>query len=189
MKILIFGGGFSPPTIAHEAIIAACLRLPQFNEVWVMPSGDRIDKTISLTDRERLSVLEAMRLGSFGGDPRLKVSDFELRLPRPSQTSTTFIELAKTFPAAEFWLALGRDSYIGMPGWPSGQTLQNKLNMVVFCSGAGPEIDAANVTIVDLGDTYADVSSSEIRRRLKSGENIDGLVSQSVKRHLMGALQ
>jgi nicotinic acid mononucleotide adenylyltransferase len=56
-KILLFGGSFSPPTLAHEAIIAACLDMKDFDEVWVMPSGDRADKVIAIQDEDRLKML------------------------------------------------------------------------------------------------------------------------------------
>ena len=76
-NVLIFGGGFNPPTPAHEAIIGACLEMPQFDEIWLMPSGDRLDKSIDSEDRDRLQMLEIVKSERFGDNPRLHVSDFD----------------------------------------------------------------------------------------------------------------
>ncbi len=185
MKVMILGGSFSPPTAAHEAMIASALAMPEFDEVWVMPSGDRPDKTITLTDEDRIRMLERVKAKNFGGDPRLVISNFELRLPRPTQTSYTFEALKQKFPGSEFWFGLGRDSYITMPEWPDGGSLRDQLDMVVFCSGDGPDVKAPNVTVRDIGTDYAEVSSSEVRQRLHEGEKIDGLVSPAVQDYLL----
>lgn len=185
MRVLILGGSFSPPTAAHEAMVAAALGMDEFDEVWVMPSGDRPDKTIALTDGDRLKMLELIHVENFAANPRLKISDFELRLPRPTQTSHTFEELKDRYPDIEFWFGLGRDSYVTMPEWPDGESLRGQLQMIVFGSGHGPEVKAKNVTVYDIGANYADVSSSEVRRRLREGEKIDGLVSPAVQKYLL----
>lgn len=179
-KILVFGGGFSPLTLAHEAIIEACLRLPQFDQVWVMPSGDRLDKTIAATDGDRLKMLEIVINVKFASERRLKLSDFELRLPRPTQTSRTFPMLQKANTDAEFWVAVGRDSYLSMPGWPDGEMLQRTLQMIVFYSGDAAGLDAANVTAVRLPQAFADTSSTLARQSIAAGNYTDIGVSQPV---------
>jgi nicotinate-nucleotide adenylyltransferase len=179
-KVLVFGGSFSPPTLAHEAIIEACLLLPQFDEVWVMPSGDRLDKTIAATDKDRLNMLEIVIGAKSAAEPRLKLSDFELRLPRPTQTSQTFPMLARAFPDTEFWLAVGRDSYLSMPEWPDGKSLQRTLRLVVFYSGDAAGLDASNVTAVQLPQAVSDVSSTVARRSIAAGSHADVGVSQPV---------
>lgn len=179
-KILIFGGSFSPPTLAHEAIIDACLKLPQFDEVWVMPSGDRLDKTIAATDNDRIKMLEVIKRENFGSDPRLAITDFELRLPRPTKTSRTFPLLKDEYPGTEFWLALGRDSYMSMPEWPDGRALQQALKMVVFYSGGDTLSDVDNVMTVQLPDALSDTSSSHARQAIAGGSYADTGVSQPV---------
>src|SRR5215813_4590567 len=96
--ILVFGGAFNPPTLAHEAIIRECLALPQFDEVWLMPSGDRLDKQISSSDHDRRHMIRLVHQHAIAQHPRLRVSDFELRRSPPTQTYETVYALQQRHP-------------------------------------------------------------------------------------------
>lgn len=184
-KVVIFGGAFSPPTVAHEAIIAELLALSQFDEVWVMPSGDRADKDMTARDSDRLAMLRLVRKHSFYDDARLKNIDFELRMPRPSQTFQTVELLQKTYPDTEFWFAYGPDAYVSMPGWPNGETLQQKLKVVLFSSG-GPDVPAKGKLIrLRISDAFCDASSTGARRLAADGaKDFTGLVSRPVAQYI-----
>lgn len=182
---MIFGGAFDPPTLAHEAIIAACLRLTQFDNVWVMPSGDRVDKQMGSAAADRLAMLKAMHHSSFKGDSRLSISGFELALPQPSATYRTIQALKKQYPQTDFCFVFGRDSYINMPSWPHGKTLRQQLKMVVFASGLGPEVAAPNVTRLDIPAGFGLTSSTDVRKALQGGGKADNLpVSPAVMQYL-----
>lgn len=183
-KVVIFGGAFSPPTLAHEAIIAALLKMPQFDEVWVMPSGDRIDKEMSARDSDRLAMLRHMRQHVFENNSRLKITDFELQMPRPSKTYGTVHALETAFPATEFWFAYGPDSYISMPSWPDGAALRQKIKVVIFSSG-GPKVQAqGDVIHLNIPDKFGDTSSTEARRLAANGQNPRSQISEPVARYI-----
>ena len=57
-KVVVFGGSFSPPTLAHTEIIARCLAVPGVDEVWLVPSGSRTDKNIAVTAADQLAMLK-----------------------------------------------------------------------------------------------------------------------------------
>lgn len=182
-KILLFGGSFSPPTLAHEAIIAQCLRLPQFDELWIMPSGDRPDKTIAMSDQDRLRMLELVKSTSFAGDSRLQVTDFELRLPRPTATYITWQALSAAFPDVQFWFVFGMDAYQSMPSWPHGKTLRENLPMIVVGSPPAPRT-SDTLLYIKLDNAYDDISSTAARQALANGQSLAGLVSDPVRRFL-----
>lgn len=182
-RVIIFGGAFSPPTLAHEAIIAELLDLPQFDEVWVMPSGDRLDKDMTARDGDRLAMLRIVG-EQIQSNSRLQISDFELRMPRPSQTFQTVEALERAFPAVEFWFAYGPDSYMSMPGWPHGTELQQKLKVVIFSSG-GPAISTLCETIrLHIPDRFGDTSSTQARRLVSDGVLLKKVVSDPVARYI-----
>jgi len=183
-NILIFGGSFSPPTLAHEAIARACLALPGFDEVWLLPSGGRADKTISFDDNDRLAMLRLVRVERFAGDSRLVISDFELQLPRPTQTYKTVEALAAAFPDCEFRFVYGADSYAGMPHWPHGRELQKTLPMLVFERGGMSLATAANVLCQPMPTDFASVSSTQVRHVLECGGDLSGLVSPPIARYV-----
>lgn len=188
MNILVFGGSFSPPTLAHEAIIARCLGLPEFDEVWLLPSGDRLDKTIALSDVDRLALLDIIVNERFEKNPRLRISSLELDLPRPTNTFATWQALRQRFPGLDFWFALGRDSYSAMPTWEHGVELRQTLSMVVFGDRTTSPPIEKNVRYITLGPEFSDMSATQVRRALATDKSIEGLVSQPIADYLYRAI-
>ncbi len=148
-----------------------------------MPSADRLDKRITLGSRRRIAMLNLMHATTFANNPRLKVSDFELRLPVPGSTYQTFAMLRSTFPDTTFWFAFGMDAYRSMPEWPHGLKLQQKLPMVLFGSGPLPA-NTARLRYIQLDDAFADMSSTRVRSTLAAGEPIDAMVSPPIAAYL-----
>lgn len=58
-KILLYPGTFNPPHLGHASTVFAALKKVVFDEVWVLPSGKRVDREISTSveDRRNLSIL------------------------------------------------------------------------------------------------------------------------------------
>lgn len=184
-KIIVFGGSFSPPTLAHEAIIRACLALSGFDAVWVMPSGDRRDKSMTASDTDRLAMLGLMKRGRFHSDPRLIISDFELRLQRPTATYQTVAALQQAYPEAVFWFALGADSYESMitPAWEHGEELRQSLNIIVV-GRIGMTLPGRRGLLALPVDTHEGISSTVARARISSRRSAKGIVSEPVHRYI-----
>lgn len=180
MEIAVFGGTFDPPTLAHEAIIRACLERTDMDEVWVMPSGDRPDKPDMRDGEARLRLLHAVLQESFNEDPRLKVSDFEMRLPQPTQTYLTVRALRHAYPEGSFWYVFGADSYQDMPTWRGGSELRRTLGMLVV-PRAGYELPEAGKLVRHLHIRDHGISSSQVRGRMQAGKSIQHLVSPGVQ--------
>lgn len=182
--ILVFGSGFNPPTLAHEAIIASCLGLTQFDEIWLMPSGDRFDKIMGASDKDRLRMAEILKVEKFADDRRIRVTDFELKLPRPTETNHTTKALAEVYPDTTFWWALGTDSFFSMPSWSHGVELQKSLNMIIFDRGDADKIHQDNVMHVRLPSSFLVVSSSRVRSSIAKGESTQNLISEPIKKYI-----
>lgn len=184
MEIAIYGGAFNPPTRAHEAIAKACLELASIDEVWLMPSGDRMDKQFGLHDTDRCWMLDYMRDEVFDNNPRLKISRFEMdNFPRPTQTYKTVEGLTKRYPENNFQFVFGADSYAGMPNWQEGERLQRTLGMLIV-PRAGIEVPTVpNITMLEVPEASS-ISSTEIRNRAGAGLAIDGLVCQGVSNYI-----
>jgi nicotinate-nucleotide adenylyltransferase len=187
-QTIIFGGSFNPPTLAHEAIIAACLERPQFkdNEIWLMPSGERLDKKIGTSDKERLAMLELIKHERFGDNPRLQVSDLELRLQRPTQAYRTVAALAEEHKNTRFWFVLGADSYSSMPTWAHGKELMKDLSIILFGRGGELQIDSKNKRIISLKVPGCEnISSSQARLAIRTGEPTKTLVSEPIRQYIV----
>lgn len=175
MKILIFGGSFSPPTKAHEQIIK--FGLANFDQVWAMPSNDRDDKSMSAAPKYRLAMLGLVKRHAFNSNPRLKISRLELNLGIPSKTYKTVAELERKFPNHEFWFAYGEDSYDDMANWEYGKRLKQTMKILLFTRGQKLKELGTNVTVAKVKIDQA--SSSEVRERIKSKRPV-GIINKAV---------
>lgn len=184
-QVVIMGGGFNPPTTAHLSIIELVLKNVPLDELWIMPSGARRDKSFAVTDEERLELLKIVT-EHIVLDPRVKVVDYELGAKEPTETINTYKMLKEKFPDTNFRFAFGADSYWSMPEWNEGTWLQQQLDMVVFSRRGVPKIEAENVIYV-AGKTDEGVSSTLIRNSIAENRPITGLthpmIEHYIKRH------
>ncbi len=184
MKVAIYGGSFNPPTLAHEAVSRACLDVSGIDEVWLMPSGTRLDKPYSIDDVHRLAMVGLMSRRI--GDRRLQVSRFELDLERPSKTIKTLGALSVAYPNVDPYFVLGADSYWTMPtsAWVDGDYLQKNLHMLIVPREQYPNPNASNVGILHIGEEFRGVSSSEARAKAQAGESIANIVDPWVEEYI-----
>lgn len=185
---IVYGGAFNPPTLAHEAIIAASLEFARTvdADVWLLPSGDRSDKRIYVERERRLGYLAAMLVDL---DAKDSVSIIESELDRNVDVETydTVMELQEQYPERAFRWVFGADSTHTMGAWKQGAWLLKNLDMLlVERLGSFISSDARNVETLSI--PAMDISSTEVRRRMETGEPLDEFVGNAVGQ-LIGELQ
>lgn len=186
MEIALYGGTFDPPTNAHHAILQALLEEPSIDAVWAMPSGFRNDKLPVTGDFLRMQMLTHMCRQAFPGEDRLQVTNFELLLPRPTNTYRTLTALQETFPHDTFWFVFGADSVQTMPHWEHGNYLYQNLGMIVV-PRPGYIMPAPAPNIRNLKawkDTGPDISSTRVRAAVAAGISISGFVHPVVQDYI-----
>lgn len=186
-EVAVFGGSFDPPTIVHQQIVRTLLDDPSFEEVWVMPSGERKDKPHTTGLVRRMAMLATMCSDQFADEPRLQISDFEANLPQPTETCNTVRALEHTYPNVRFWFVYGADSVGTMHTWREGDRLLRELPMIIV-PRHGYEVPSAARHIQELPDLdifEQGISSTEVRRRVSKGVPLDGLVSNGIARFIV----
>lgn len=184
-KTIIYGGAFNPPTIAHGAILKACANYARTidADVWILPSGNRTDKQVTVRRDRRLDFINAMIYDVKTADVVIDIITTELDRCKPVETCDTVSELMTAHPDRSFIWVFGSDSVMTMPGWGNGPWLLNNLEMlVVKRNGSAINMLAKNISILNI--SVPDVSSTEVRRRLETGESLDGFVTESIRQIL-----
>ena len=171
-KIGLFGGSFNPIHNGHIALARQLKELAGLDEVWLMVSPQNPLKqgsTDLLDDRLRY----AMARIALHGEDGIKASDYELHLPKPSYTWNTLQHLRNDFPACTFILLIGGDNWQNFHRWYHADDIIREHQIVVY-PRRGSTIDPTtlphNVIIVDT--PLLDISSTEIRQRIRQGEDI-----------------
>lgn len=180
-RIGIFGGSFNPIHVGHIAIARELLTLARLNEVWFLVSPLNPFKkaaTDLLDDDKRL--LMAQR--ALRGEARLKASDYEFHLPKPSYTWNTLRHLKADYPDKQFVLIIGADNWLAFDRWARPDYILSHFDIAVYARPDCP-IDAASlpprVHLYNMG--LFDISSTLIRSRIREGLPVAGLVPPAIE--------
>lgn len=180
MKLGILGGSFNPIHHGHLIIatrVAEALKLDRvlFIPTAVSPLKSRRDFAPA---RDRLAMVRTALRGS----PRFAASDTEIRRGGTSYTVDTLKALRKGRSDGLF-LILGADAARLLPQWRSVDEVK-RLATLVFVERpglrAGPGMPKHLVVAVPL----LDISSSEIRARVRRNLSIRYLVPETVERYI-----
>ena len=169
-RIGIFGGSFNPIHNGHIALAQAVLRQCALDEVWLMVSPQnplKQNSTDLLDDQLRLQMAEKALEGVEG----VKACDDEFRLPKPSYTWNTLQHLSKDYPDYTFSLLIGGDNWAHFTRWRHWKDILRCHQVIVY-----PREDYPGTIDVPL----LDVSSTEIRQRVREGKSIEGMVPDSI---------
>jgi len=180
-KVILYGGAFDPPTIAHTKVLEACISCADTigAEVWLLPSGTRRDKSIITPRADRLEFAEAL-VQSVNGEGRVKIYSYELDRPGLTQTHVTHGHLEESYPDTEFIWVFGSDSIVSMRSiWVEGERLWNELNMLVvprpgYILGELPP----KAELMDVETPI--VSSTQVREYMAQGKDYSMLVPREV---------
>lgn len=184
IKTGLFGGSFNPIHTGHISLARQLLRLCGFDEIWFVVSPQNPFKTGCklLDDDMRLKLArEALE-----NEPGLVASDYEFRLPKPSYTWNTLQHLSKDYHDRQFTLLIGGDNWTAFDRWFHHEDILANYPIIVY---PRPEENIDPKTLPDgvtLTDTpLLDISSTEIRDRVRNGEDITGMVPENIKQQVL----
>jgi len=117
---------------------------------------------------------------------RLKVTDIEFSMPRPSYTIDTLIRLQEKFPQHTFRLIIGGDNLAQFPNWKNYEQILEYFGLYVYPrpnSQPSPLEQHPNVRFVPA--PLLDISATFIRECLKNGRSIRYLVPEVVEEMIL----
>lgn len=180
-ETIIYGGAFNPPTLAHQAILQACIDYaePRASDVWLLPSANRRDKTIEVAEHRRLEFCQALAKDVICRTVELAINTTELDRDAITETYETVAEFKKRYPNREFVWVFGSDSFASMPTWRNGKWMQTHLQMLVIDRPGAPKVKIGS-NAAWLPVQADEMSSTELRRRISVGEDYRELVGSHV---------
>lgn len=178
-KVGIFGGSFNPIHTGHIALAKSLCQQAGLDEVWLMVSPMnpfKKEATDLQTDKLRLEMAEQ----AIADEPKLKACDYEFHMPKPSYTWHTLQALSQDFPHVGFTLLIGGDNWVSFDKWFHHEDILSHYPIVVY-PRKGCDIGKvpSGVTIVET--PLLNISSTEIRQRIKEGKSIHGMVPDCIE--------
>jgi nicotinate-nucleotide adenylyltransferase len=176
-RIGLFGGTFDPPHLAHLLLASeAAYQFELARALWVLtPNPPHKDNDPITALAHRLAMLEL----AIADNPVFELSRLELDRPGPHYSLDTIKLLAAQEPDAEITLLIGGDSLNDLPTWRSPSDLLAAVRQIGVMRRPGDSVDlsALEEKLPGLSDKVKfvdtllqDISSTEIRRRVRSGE-------------------
>ena len=179
IKTGIFGGSFNPIHNGHISLARQLKEKAGLDEVWLMVSPQNPMKRQAdlLSDEARLQ----MARRALEHETGIIASDYEMHLTKPSYTWLTLQALSRDYPDRQFVLMIGGDNWSIFHRWYHADDILRNYQVVVYPRRGEQPAGAplpAGVTMVEA--ELLDVSSTEIRQRIREGRSIRHLVPPSV---------
>lgn len=176
----IFGGSFNPIHNGHISLARQLKEAAGLDEVWLMVSPQNPMKRQAdlLSDEARLLMARL----ALANEPGIVASDFEMHLPKPSYTWLTLQALGRDYPDRQFVLMIGGDNWTIFDRWYHAADILQNYQVVVYPRRGGRSVSgelSASVTVVEA--ELLDISSTEIRQRIREGRSIQEMVPPSVE--------
>lgn len=178
MKIGLYFGSFNPVHVGHLIIANYVLNETDIEKVWFVVSPQNPFKTESglLNEFHRLHLV---RLAT-EDDTRIKTSDIEFALPKPSYTSSTLAYLTEKYPEHEFSIIMGSDSFQNLDKWRNYEAIVKNYQVYVYLRQGFEVNNTTGANIQILNAPLLQLSATQLRKYIKEGKSIRYMVPEKV---------
>jgi nicotinate-nucleotide adenylyltransferase len=184
MQIGLYFGSFNPIHHGHLLIANYVLEHTNLDQVWFVVSPQNPLKPAGslLNEYHRLFLVQT----AVEGENKLRASEIEFKLPKPSFTADTLAYLQEKYPAYEFSLIMGSDSFQNLPKWKNYLHIIRNYPIYVYIRPKFEVIpsypEAKKVMVLEA--PLLPISSTHIRKNIKEGRSIRYLLPDRVKEEI-----
>ena len=171
MKIGLFFGSFNPVHIGHLIIANYMISFTDLDELWfiVSPHNPLKNKESLLDEGLRI---EMLRL-AVGLNSRIKVSDVESGLTKPSYTIHTLAYLKEKHPGFDFVIIMGADGLSSFSKWKDHQFIEQHFERYVYPRPGFESFDFGSCKNCSFHSApLIDISSTQIRKALAERRDV-----------------
>ncbi len=183
MKTGLYFGSFNPIHIGHLIIANHILNETPLQEIWFVVSPHNPFKTSStlLNEYDRLFLVQK----AIENDNRLKASDIEFSLSKPSYTSATMAYLREKYPTREFSIIMGSDSFQNIAKWHNYRAIVDHYPIIIYLRPGFPIKNTVNASIQIMQAPLLEISATHIRTLIKEGKSIKYLVPEGTEQEII----
>lgn len=158
-------------------------------ELWfvVSPQNPFKDKKSLLSDHSRLDMVQL----AVKNYPKMRASNIEFSLPKPSYTIDTLTYLKEKYPDYSFALIMGEDNLESLPKWKNSEKLVSDYQIIVYPRTFEAEKKdneyLKHQNIHQINAPVIELSATEIRSMIKEGKNVRPMLPPEVFEYLDGS--
>ena len=178
-RVGVFGGTFDPPHVGHLVTAVNVRHGLGLDEVLMVVANEPWQKV----GTRPLSPVEdrlAMVLAATRDLDGVRASDVEVRHGGPSYTADTLARLDHERPGTSWFTVLGADAAAGIETWERAEEVARRSTLVVV-DRPGVVVDLpAGFDWCRIEVPHLEVSSTDLRARVRDGRPLDFLVPPAV---------
>ena len=206
MRVGILGGTFDPPHVGHLLMALDALDVLALDRVVLVPAATQPLKAgdVHSSAEHRLGMTRLL----VADEPDLEVDAIEIERGGLSFTIDTLTQFAVRSPGDERYLLVGADVARTFSRWREPDAIQRLATVAVWRrgddaggrgggggggggegshGGVSPKAADGALAWVSVPGRRIDVSSSEIRERVRTGRSIRGFVPEAVREYIDAA--
>lgn len=166
-KILFYPITGNPPHLGHASAVLVSLEHLVFDEVWIMPSGKRMDKVVPISDEDRMN-LSSLFVEYLQSQTTVPIIHKSIGVDGTDDRymHEHIIEL-KSEPNTEIFTLIGIDGFMSIKDRAIGP---DERFVVIKRSGYEvPEGLVLNNNLIFLDEGVEGISSTKVREMVKGG--------------------
>ena len=176
MKIGLLCGSFNPVHNGHMIIANYMAEFTDIEQVWMIVSPHNPLKPAGelLNDYQRLKMVEL----AIGNYKKIKSSDVEFTLSKPSYTINTLNHLKEKFPQHDFCLIMGSDNLDTLHKWKNYEMILADYEIYIYprpASDGGQFKNHPGIKFVDA--PMMEISATFIRNAIKEKKNMQFFIN------------
>ena len=183
MNIGLYFGSFNPVHHGHLIIASHVADNSSCQQIWmvVTPQNPLKAQNSLLHESHRKHLIDL----AIEGDSRLRCSNVEFKLPKPSYTIDTLTHLSEIYPQHTFSVIMGSDAFSNIKKWKNWEILVKTYGLMIY---ERPEYPLKNTQLSEkiekIPAPLLQISSTMIREMIKRNESIRYYVPNIVEEEI-----
>ena len=182
MNIGLYFGSFNPIHVGHLIIASHIANNCFVDQIWfvVSPQNPLKKEGSLLNEHHRKHLIDL----SIEGEKKLRTSNVEFKLPKPSYTIDTMTYLTEKYPQNSFSIIMGSDSFTNIKRWKNYEVLLRNHEIYIYERPGFKVKEKLGTKITILHAPLLEISSTHIRELIHVKKSIKFLVPDVVKEEI-----
>lgn len=193
IKIGILGGTFNPVHSGHLYLAGKAMEKAGLTKVLFVPSNISYmkDQTDLVSAADRIAMVE-LAITEY---PDFILSEVDIERGGNSYSHETIADIREQYPDAELYFIVGADTLFQMETWRNPQDIFDQA-VILVAYRSGESAEHLQEKIHELEKDYharilliavdrVDISSSEIRDAVRTGQSFDEMVPEAVREYVI----